>query len=428
MIVWRDGVISLAVELGTFEVDGGHVCVRYDNAAGVLAGVEFTAHSEAGFGGSGRNQLDDHPIADEWLGPPVLADEGEEAVFDFVPLAGAGRQVADRDVEAELVGQLLEFAFPQPHPRAVAAPAPSLRWGRLGGDQQSGRLGIARPTDGAPPLADAIDGERGRVMVNADTHPTGIGGEVVDPVRYRAAELLDQEVMDPDFFRVALGAIFASVVAEIADPFLFLGIDGDHRLLFGQRRGHLGVDLAELRIPVGVAVALRGLAVALQTVTRLVEQVGDQSAADLVTLRLQRLRQAAHALAGPPQRQLGITACRRLDQRLEIREQCRVPRFREGRLLEIVLLRPAPGRRIRSDGSSCANSFRPRPIVLGAIPVAIATAVIPPHPAANASAAATRRRPRSSRKGAAVENRSLMGSISVTTTTYRIQVRLLTHI
>src|SRR6266446_3252607 len=53
-------------------------------------------------------------------------------------------------------------AFPQPHPRAVAAPT-------IGGDQQSGCLGIARPTDGAPPLADAIDGERGRVMVNADT-------------------------------------------------------------------------------------------------------------------------------------------------------------------------------------------------------------------------------------------------------------------
>src|SRR5438132_12132482 len=37
---------------------------------------------------------------------------------------------------------------------------------------------------------------------------------------------------------------------------------------------------------------------------------------------------------------------------------------------EIVLLRPAPGCRIRSDGSSCANSFTPRPIVLGATPVA----------------------------------------------------------
>ena len=57
MIVWGDGVVPFAVELGAFEVDGGHVCVRYDNAAGVLAGVEFTAHSEAGFGGRGRNQL-----------------------------------------------------------------------------------------------------------------------------------------------------------------------------------------------------------------------------------------------------------------------------------------------------------------------------------------------------------------------------------
>jgi hypothetical protein len=49
-------------------------------------------------------------------------------VLDFVPLAGAGRQVADHNVEAEFVGQLLKFAFPQPHPRAVAAAA-------VGGDQ-----------------------------------------------------------------------------------------------------------------------------------------------------------------------------------------------------------------------------------------------------------------------------------------------------
>src|SRR3984893_12219327 len=317
MIVWRDGVVPLAVEVGTFDVDSGHLSIRYDNAAGVLAGVELAAHSEAGFGGSSRDQLDDHAIADEWLGAPVLADERGEAVLDFVLLAGAGRREGDDNIEAEFVGQLLHLAFPQPPPRAVAAAA-------IGGDQQSGCLGIARPTDGAPPLTDAIDGERGRVVVNADTHPTGIGGEVVDPVRHRAAELLDQEVMDTDFFGIALRAILAAWVAEIADEFLFLGVDRDHRLLFGQRRGHLGVDVAELRIPVGVAVALRGLAVALQTVTRLIEQVGDQGAADLVTLRLQRLRQAAHALAGPPQRRLRITAGRRLDQRLEIWEQRRV--------------------------------------------------------------------------------------------------------
>src|ERR1700720_248113 len=130
--------------------------------------------------------------------------------------------------------------------------------------------------------------------------------------------------MDPDLFRVALRAIFAPVVAEIPDQFLFLGVDGDHRLLFSQSGGYLAVDIAELRIPVGVAVALRGLAVALQTVTCLIEQVADQGAADFVTLRLQRLRQTAHALAGPPQRRFRIPAGRRLDQGFEIGEQRRV--------------------------------------------------------------------------------------------------------
>src|SRR6516225_3054712 len=222
--------------------------------------------------------------------------------------------------------------------------------------------------------------------------------------------------MDPDLFRGSLRAIFAAIVAEIADKFLLLGVDRDHRLRFSQSSANLGIDVGELRIPVGVAAALLGLAVGLQAVTRRIEQFSHQGAAHLVALRLQRLRQPSHALAGPPQRRFRIPACRWFDQRLEIREQRRV--------LAIAGLRPAPGRRTRADGSSCANSFRPRPIVLGAMLVAIATAAMPPYPAANASAAATRRRPRSSRKGATVKNRSRMGSTSITTTIYGMTRRL----
>jgi len=88
------------VEFGAFDIDCGHLGIGDDNAIGILASVEFAAHREAGFGGRGRDQIDDHAIADQGLGTPVLADEGEEAVFDFVPLAGAGRQVANDDVEA----------------------------------------------------------------------------------------------------------------------------------------------------------------------------------------------------------------------------------------------------------------------------------------------------------------------------------------
>src|SRR6202043_577596 len=195
-----------------------------DNAAGVLTGVEFAAHSEAGFGGSSRDQLDDDAIADEWLGTPVLTDEGEEAMLDFVPLAGAWRQVADHDVDAELVGQLLQFAFPQPDPRAVAAAA-------IGGDQQPGRVGVTRPPEVEPPLADAVHREGGRVMVDADTHPPGICGQIIDAIGHRSAEFLDYKVVHPDLFRTPLRPILAAIAAEIADQFLFLGVDRNHWLL-----------------------------------------------------------------------------------------------------------------------------------------------------------------------------------------------------
>ncbi len=60
--------------------------------------------------------------------------------------------------------------------------------------------------------------------------------------------------------------------------------------------------------------------------------------------------------------------------------------------------RPLPGRRTTPDSApGSSRSFRPRPIVLRATPVARAAALIPPCPAARASAAANNRRPRSSK-------------------------------
>src|SRR5271157_589297 len=60
--------------------------------------------------------------------------------------------------------------------------------------------------------------------------------------------------------------------------------------------------------------------------------------------------------------------------------------------------RPPPGRRTTPDSAAgSSRSFRPRPIVLRAIPVARADALIPPRPAERDSTAANSRRPRSSR-------------------------------
>src|ERR1700742_2375995 len=81
-------------------------------------------------------------------------------------------------------------------------------------------LGITRPTDGKPPLADAVHREGGRVMVDADTHPPGIRGQIIDAIGHRSAEFLDEEVVHPDLFRTPLRPILAAIVAEIADQFL----------------------------------------------------------------------------------------------------------------------------------------------------------------------------------------------------------------
>src|SRR6478672_7282846 len=84
--------------------------------------------------------------------------------------------------------------------------------------------------------------------------------------------------------------------------------------------------MLELSIPIRVAVAFARLAIGLKAVAHIIEQLADQRAADLMTLRLKLLRQPAHALARPEQRRLRIAARGRLNQRAEIRKQRRILR------------------------------------------------------------------------------------------------------
>jgi hypothetical protein len=53
---------------------------------------------ESGAGVGRADQVDDHFVGDQCSPAPVLRDEAEQAVLDFVPFAGAGREVADDDL------------------------------------------------------------------------------------------------------------------------------------------------------------------------------------------------------------------------------------------------------------------------------------------------------------------------------------------
>src|SRR4051794_30583666 len=60
------------------------------------------------------------------------------------------------------VSNYLQFAFPQPNMRAVAATTAT-------GDRQALGVGLALADNVVPPAADRLHGERGGVMIHADT-------------------------------------------------------------------------------------------------------------------------------------------------------------------------------------------------------------------------------------------------------------------
>src|SRR3954453_8036864 len=102
------------------------------------------------------------------------------------------------DLDAEFIRKSLQLAFPELHARAVA-PAAIRR------DRQILSLWVAQVADLLPPSADRVDRKSGRIMVHPNTDPSGVRRQVVDTVRHRAAQLLDEKVMHPDFLGAALG-------------------------------------------------------------------------------------------------------------------------------------------------------------------------------------------------------------------------------
>ncbi len=98
------------------DIHGSEFVVGDLDAGRVGRGIELATDLETGFCSCCADQLNDDLMADQRLSTPVAGDEGEEAMLDLVPFAGAWRQVTDGDRDIEFVGQLLQLQLPQPHP------------------------------------------------------------------------------------------------------------------------------------------------------------------------------------------------------------------------------------------------------------------------------------------------------------------------
>jgi len=119
-------------------------------------------------------------------------------------------------------------------------------------------------------------------MVHPDTNPACISGDIVDTIWHRTTECFAEEVVNLDFFGIALASPFPASILEVANQFFLLGVDRDHWLLHRQSRFHALVDVDELSVPVGMIASLMGLAVGLKAELLPFEQFTDHGAADPV--------------------------------------------------------------------------------------------------------------------------------------------------
>lgn len=86
----KNGIVPLTVECISYEQNRCHLRIRLAMSWLVDVCVEMKLHSRSRRCRSLRNQLDDNLMADQGPTAAVLNNEGEELIFDLVPLACAG--------------------------------------------------------------------------------------------------------------------------------------------------------------------------------------------------------------------------------------------------------------------------------------------------------------------------------------------------
>ncbi len=102
----------MAMEFGASDVEGSHFIIADGDTfeIGVMVHVAIDLESRVCRGRA--DQVDNGGERPQRLATPVLADERKQALFDAVPFAGAGRQMANHDLDPQFRGQLLQFDLP----------------------------------------------------------------------------------------------------------------------------------------------------------------------------------------------------------------------------------------------------------------------------------------------------------------------------
>jgi len=205
-------------------------------------------------------------------------------MLDFVPFAGPWRIMADLDNDPNGIRQPLELVLPQPIAMAITSSA-------VRSDQQPRRWGIALAAQLFPPLLKGGNRKLGCIMSDANRDPGFVVREVIDPVGDRLPDFGVRKVVRVDFDRLPLRAILPAAVFLVAQRLFLLRVDRDRRSSAAPLRRHSTIDVRELRIPIRMVFSFPRLAIRLQAVAGLLEQLSYRRVADDETLLGQFVRQ-----------------------------------------------------------------------------------------------------------------------------------------
>ena len=187
-------------------------------------------------------------------------------------------------------------------------------------------------------------------------------------------------------------------IIVVSHQFLLLGVHRNDRPPRRQGPLHLGVDMTELGIAVGMILAFLHLPIALQAVVLIAQKLRHFLIADWMLLPCQFGSQRPGAFADPPQGRFGIATRFRLQSDDPTRRVAwdRAPRCSSG---------PHPtGEYVPALRFPSAISRIPLAMAFRERPLARRILDTPPYPKARASLAAISRRLRSSRSSHTLEN------------------------
>ena len=161
-------------------------------------------------------------------------------------------------------------------------------------------------------------------MIGADIDEALVALEVIDSIgvceRYRGVG----KIMAIHFGSVAFAMPLPPVVLVVADKFLFLGVHGNHRRSPVDAAFRQTIDVLELGVAIGIALAFLGFAVALKAIAKLMKLIAHRLMYDLRPLTYKLGRKLARTLAGPTQGRFRISTRQRFDQAFELGPEGRV--------------------------------------------------------------------------------------------------------